>query len=257
MRLRNIRIICVLAALLTVLCYVTAADAQDFVIDGLVAHYTLNEADLDGKVVKDLSPNGNDAELVGKLNFVEGAADGTGEALEFEGKPDNYVKIPDMGDFDHVSIECYALEGQFGAIQGIVSTWLWAAGKVHFKFEGNQIQVHKNDGVKIRLNAEADRWYHIIYTSNTKDNELKLYVDGELVDEGNAGGTPENMKERRIGSEHDGRYLTGMIDNVRIYDRILDEGEVQQNFESESDTWPVEPAGKLSATWGYLKALRN
>ena len=148
MRLTNMKIICALAALLTGLCYVTAADAQDFVIDGLVAHYTLNEADLDGKVVKDLSPNGNDAELVGKLNFVEGAADGTGEALEFEGKPDNYVKIPDMGDFDHVSIECYALEGQFGAIQGIVSTWLWAAGKVHFKFEGNQIQVHKNDGVK-------------------------------------------------------------------------------------------------------------
>ena len=100
-------------------------------------------------------------------------------------------------------------------------------------------------------------WYHIVYTSNTKDNELKLYVDGELVDEGNAGTTPENMKERRIGSEHDGRYLTGMIDNVRIYDRILDEKEVKQNFESKSDQLPVEPAGKLSATWGYLKALRN
>jgi hypothetical protein len=48
-----------------------------------------------------------------------------------------------------------------------------------------------------------------------------------------------------------------MIDNVRIYDRILDEKEVQQNFESKSDQLPVEPAGKLSATWGYLKALRN
>ena len=255
MRLRNISIICVLAALLTVLCYVTAADAQDFVTDGLVAHYTLNEADIDGKTVKDLSPNGNDAKIEGNLKSVEGAADGTGEALEFEG--DSYIEIPAMGEFEHVSIECYALEGQFGGIQGIVSTWQWAAGKVHFKFEANQIQVHKNDGVKIRLDAEEERWYHIIYTSNTKDNELKLYVDGELVDEGLAGGTPELMDERRIGSEHDGRFLIGMIDNVRIYDRILDEDEVAQNFESKSDIWPVEPAGKLSATWGYLKALRN
>jgi hypothetical protein len=56
---------------------------------------------------------------------------------------------------------------------------------------------------------------------------------------------------------HNGRFLIGMIDNVRIYDRILDEKEVQQNFESKSDQLPVEPAGKLSATWGYLKALRN
>lgn len=256
MRLRNIRIICVLAALLAVLCYVTAADAQDFVTDGLVAMYTLNEADIDGKVVKDVF-GGNDAKLVGNLKSVEGATDGTGEALEFEGKPDNYIEIPAMGSFDHVSIECYALEGSFGPIQGIVSTWQWTAGKVHFKFEANEIQVHKNDGVKIRLRGENEVWYHIIYTSNTKDNELKLYVDGELVEEGNAGTTPENMDERRIGSEHDGRYLTGMIDNVRIYDRILDEDEVAQNFESQSDQLPVEPAGKLSATWGYLKALRN
>ena len=256
MTLKVIKTICVLTALLTVFWYVNVADAQDFVTDGLVAVYTLNEADIDGKVVKDLLGE-NDAELVGSLKSVEGATDATGEALEFEGKAENYVQIPDMGDFEFVSIECYALEGQFVGIQGIVSTWMWAAGKVHFKFEGNQIQVHKNDGIKIRLAAETDTWYHIIYTSNTKDNELKLYVDGELVDEGNAGATPENMQERRIGSEHNGRYLIGMIDNVRIYDRILEEDEVKQNFESKSDQLPVEPAGKLSTTWGYLKGLRK
>lgn len=256
MSIRNMSAICVLGVLLTALWYVGAADAQDFVTDGLVAIYTLNEADIDGKVVKDIF-GGNDAELVGNLKSVEGATDGSGEALEFEGKPDNYVEIPALGEFDYVTIECYALEGQFDPTQGIVSTWLWVPGKVHFKFSANEIQVHKNDGVKIRVAAENETWYHIVYTSNTKDNELKLYVDGELVDEGNSGTTPENMDERRIGSEHDGRYLTGMIDNVRIYDRILDEKEVEQNFESQSDQLPVEPAGKLSTTWGYLKGLRN
>ncbi len=256
MSLKAIRTICVLTALLTVFCYVNMADAQDFVTDGLVAVYTLNDADIDGKVVKDIF-GGNDAELVGSLKSVEGATDATGEALEFEGKIENYIQIPELGEYEVVSIECYALEAQFGGIQGIVSTWQWAAGKVHFKFEGNQIQVHKNDGVKITMNAETDTWYHIIYTSNTKDNELKLYVDGELAAEGNAGTTPELMNERRIGSEHDGRYLIGMIDNVRIYDRILEEDEVKQNFESKSDQLPVEPAGKLSTTWGHLKGLRN
>lgn len=254
MTLRDMSAICVLGVLLTMCWYVSAADAQDFVTDGLVSIYTLNEADIEGKTVKDIF-GGKDAKIEGTLKSVEGATDGTGEALEFEG--DSYIEIPALGEFDHVTIECYALEGQFGGIQGIVSTWMWAAGKVHFKFEGNEIQVHKNDGVKIRLAAEAETWYHIIYTSNTKDNELKLYVDGELVDEGNSGTTPELMDERRIGSEHDGRFLIGMIDNVRIYDRILDEDEVMQNFESQSDQLPVEPAGKLSTTWGYLKEVRN
>ena len=35
---------------------------------------------------------------------------------------------------------------------------MWEAGKVHFKFEGNQIQIHKNDGIKIRHAAEAETW---------------------------------------------------------------------------------------------------
>lgn len=254
MNLRDLSVICALGVLFSMFWYVSAADAQDFVTDGLVAIYTLNDADIEGKTVKDIF-GGKDAKIEGSLKSVDGATDGTGEALEFEG--DSYIEIPAMGEFDYVTIECYAWEGQFAGIQGIVSTWMWEPGKVHFKFEGNEIQVHKNDGVKIRLAAEAETWYHVIYTSNTKDNELMLYVDGELVDEGNAGTSPEKMDERRIGSEHDGRFLMGMMDNIRIYDRILDEDEVMQNFESQSDQLPVEPAGKISTTWGHLKGLRN
>ena len=256
MGLGNMRAIRVFAVLLTVLWYGGAVDAQDFVTDGLVAMYTLNKADIEGEVVEDVFGK-NDAKLVGKLDFVDGARHGTGEALAFKGESENYIEIPALGDFDYVSIECYALESQFGGIQGIVSTWEWAAGKVHFKFEANQIQVHKNDGVRIRLNAEINTWYHIIYSSNTKGNKLKLYVDGKLIGVGPAGFTPETMNERRIGSERDGGYLIGMIDNVRIYDRILDEKEVVQNFESKSDQLSVEPTGKLSTTWGTLKGLRN
>jgi len=78
-----------------------------------------------------------------------------------------------------------------------------------------------------------------------------------LQAEGAAGAQPENMDERRIGSEHDGRFLNGMVDNVRIYDRVLTEDEVMQNFEAKSDNLPVEPADKLSTTWGALKRNRN
>jgi hypothetical protein len=226
------------------------AESQQFVTDGLVAFYTLDKADIDGDVVKDLSGNGNDAKIVGKLNIVPGQID---ECLEFDGGP-NYVQIPPLGRWEQVSIECWALEGQFGPIQGIVSTWQWTAGKVHFKFESNQIQVHKNDGVKIRFNAEEKKWYHIVYTTDTKANELKLYVNGDLVDQGVAGATPENMDERRIGSEHDGRFLTGKVDEVRIYNRVLSEDEVKQNFQVTSNKLALAPKGKLTLTWGTIKS---
>ena len=251
---KTIKAICILSLLLTTFWYVNAADAQGYVTDGLVAMYTLDEADVDGEVVMDASDSGNNAKLVGSLGFAEGPV---GDALVFTAAADNYVEIPAMGGFEFASVECYAFEAAFAGIQGIISTWMWTAGKVHYKFQGNQIQVDKNGGQKIVFAAEANAWYHIIYTTDTAANEFKLYVDGELVAEGVAGAQPENMDERRIGSEHNGRYLNGMIDNVRIYDRVLSADEVMQNLEAKANLTPVEPAGKLSTTWAALKQNRN
>jgi len=227
------------------------AQAQEFVTDGLVAMYTLDKADIDGDIVKDMSGNGNDATIMGTLKSVEGVI---GEALQYERLPNNYVEIPALGDWEQVSIECWAYTVNLGHdYQGIVSTWQWTAGKVHFKFESGQIQVHKNDGVKITFSAATDTWYHIVYTTDTAKNELKLYVDGELVAEGIAGGTPENMNERRIGSEHDGRFLDGMVDEVRVYNRVLNEEEVARNFQVKSNKLAVDPSDKFATTWSQIK----
>jgi hypothetical protein len=244
-----------LFSLVLVLMFIAvAAQAQQYVTNGLIAFWTMDSADITGDTVKDMSGNGNDATIMGALSSAAGVID---EALEFDGGA-NYVEVPALGDWEQASIECWALSNDFSiSYQGIVSTWQWAAGKVHFKFESNQIQVDKNDGVKLTAPAEQDTWYHIIYTCDTVANELKLYVDGAFVAEGTSGSTPQNMNERRIGSEHDGRFLSGMIDEVRIYDRVLNESEVAQNFTVTSNsTTAVEPAGKLATTWSSIKTSR-
>lgn len=246
---KRVNLICI-SFLLFIIWYVNIAEAQQFVTDGLVAFWTLDSADIDGDTVKDISDNNNDATIIGTLNSVQGQVD---EALEFDGEQ-NYVEIPALGAWEQVSIECWVLEAQFSNIQGIISTWQWAAGKVHFKFEGNQIQVHKNDGVKIISDAVENEWYHVIYTTDTTKDELKLYVNGELVAEGTSGATPENMDERRIGSEHDGRFLIGMIDEVRIYNRVLSADEVEQNFGvTSNELTAIEPVGKVAISWGQIK----
>ena len=254
MSLKTIKMIVILSLLLTTFWYVNAADAQSYVTEGLVAMYTLDAADVDGEVVMDASDSGNNARLVGSLGFAEGPV---GDALVFTAAADNYVEIPALGEFDLASVECYAYLSGPSNGQGIISTWQWAAGKVHFKFTSDKIIVDKNDGGSVTSASEIDTWYHIIYTTNSAANELKLYVDGELVSESNAGATAENMNERRIGSEHNGRWLNGMIDNVRIYDRVLNADEVKQNLEAKANLTPIEPAGKLSTTWAALKQNRN
>ncbi len=256
MTFKSIKVTCILSLLLTTIWYVNVTDAEDFVTDGLVAMYTLNQSDLKGDVVMDTSGNDNHAKLVGSLDFEEGPI---GDALSFSGSAGNYVELPNMDPFEFSSVECYALTTDLApTYQGIISTQTWSAGKVHFKFQASQIQVDKNGGAKIVSAAVANTWYHIIYTMNSQDNELKLYVDGELAAEGAAGTDPEIWMNRRIGSEHDeNRYLQGMVDNVRIYDRVLTKEEVMQNFEAKSDSLPVEPTDKLSTTWGALKSKRN
>ncbi len=228
-----------------------AAQAQEYVTDGLIAFWTLDDADIAGDTVNDVSGSGNDATIMGTLASVPGVI---GEALEFD-RGANYVEIPDMGEMEEDSVECWAYTSVLShQYQGIISTYAWTTGKVHFKFQDGQIQVDKNGVGKVQLNAEAETWYHIIYTQGI-DEGIKLYVDGVLVDGfAGAGAVPENWHERRIGSEHDeGRYLEGMIDEVRVYDRILSEDEVEQNFGVLSNKTAVEPGGKLATTWSSIK----
>jgi len=245
---KQVSLLCIFSFLILAIWHVNVTEAQ-YVTDGLIAMWTLDEADIAGDTVKDVSGNGNDAKIMGTLESVEGVID---ECLKFN-RGANYVEIPDMGEFEQVSVECWAYTVNLGHdYQGIVSTWQWTAGKVHFKFQGNQIQVDKNGAGKIVSPAQVDTWYHIVYTTDVPA-ALKLYVDGELAAEGTGGAQLENWHERRIGSEHDGRYLDGMMDEVRVYDRVLDEDEVKQNFGVKSHEAAITPAGKVAATWGQIK----
>lgn len=239
-----------IVSLLACLFIATLANSQTFIKDGLVAMWSLDKASIQGTTVKDVSGNGKDATIKGTLASTAGVI---GECLKFDGKADNYVEIPKLGEFASVSLECWAMEDQFNGIQGIISTWQWAEGKVHFKFESNQIQVDKNGGGKIIAPAEVGKWYHIVYTTDTKANVHKLYVNGAFVSEGPAGTAAEKWDERRIGSEHDGRWLNGKIDEVRLYSRVLTDKEIANNFAVKLNTTAVDPSGKSATCWSALK----
>jgi len=244
----------VLTAIATIVCYVYVAESQEYVTDGLIGFWTMDKEDIQGETVKDVSGQNNHGTIGGDPQIVNGQIE---EALDFDGT-DDFVAIPDLGNEPAVSVEIWARADEpFPNIRGLLSTFdppQWKAGTVHFKFESNQIDILKSDGGRIQVPAEPNVWYHVGYTSDTENDELRLYVDGELIDTVAAGAEPNNLASLRIGSEHDGRYFPGILDEVRLYKRALTEEEMKQNFNvTNNSLTPVQPAGKLAVTWGALK----
>ncbi|MBM3242439.1 LamG domain-containing protein [Candidatus Poribacteria bacterium] len=247
----------ILTVITTVVCDVNVVEAQEYVTDGLIGFWTMDEEDIQGATVKDVSGKNNHGKMGSNPEIIKGKIE---EALHFDGT-DDFVAIPDLGNELAVSVEIWAIaEKPFPDIRGLLSTFdppQWKAGSVHFKFEANKIDVLKNGGGRIQVPAEPNRWYHVAYTSDTKSNELKLYVDGKLINTVVAGAEPNNLTHLRIGSEHEGRYFPGILDEARLYNRALTEKEMRQNFEVKNNEMAVNAAGKLTITWGALKNLRN
>ena len=48
--------------------------------------------------------------------------------------------------------------------------------------------------------------------------------------------------------------MVGRLDEVRLYDRPMDEDEVFELFEFEPGAQAVSPEGSLTSSWGVLKS---
>ena len=104
--------------------------------------------------------------------------------------------------------------------------------------------------------VELDQWYNIVGTFD--GSEVRIYVDGEekgaAQHEGNifAGEGPVTVGDNNFGSAPDFHFV-GVIDEVAIYDRVLSQSEIKQKMAS-GHTAAVSPEGKLTKTWGDIKA---
>ncbi len=91
-----------------------------------------------------------------------------------------------------------------------------------------------------RAQYDTNHWYQLVATSDVQGNRC-LYVDG--VGEGTATNQPfgQNLANFYIGGEVSSysTWFSGVIDDVRIYNRALSGSEVQQLYSLESPTNPV------------------
>jgi hypothetical protein len=101
---------------------------------------------------------------------------------------------------------------------------------------------------------ETEVWVNIAVTSD--GGEGKIYLDGEEV---GAGAVPGDLNANedpwRLGQDCDrANYIfDGSIDEARLWSRALSPDEIGQFMEGGVEMLAVDPAGKLSTTWGALR----
>jgi len=227
-------------------------DAQDMVL-----HLSFDE--LDGDVVKDLSEFGNDATFKGNPKLIEGVF---GQAIEFDGKTSG--QIPDHSSLDIVdgiTIEFWAIVKGGEAIQsGVEKGVAWVSGLYNLAalYNGGTILQFFDlpepcNDENIGPSIQDGEWHFLAGTWDGED--ILLYIDGKVEAEMPCKGELKpNNDPLFIGARGgSGRFLTGALDEIKMYNYALTKEELLKDM-AEPLTLPVEAQNKLATIWARLKA---
>jgi hypothetical protein len=209
--------------------------------EGLVAYYAFeNDAN-------DSSGNGLNGTIFGDPNFVEGIA---GMALDFDGDGD-YI---DCGNDPKFDITDKLTVATWVNIRSIPQAWSAVVDKgdsawrissnaattgMHFGFEdGTRGWQAANSATQLNL----DEWYHVCGVYDTSVG-AKIYIngaeDGSNPDKEGITISTYNVWIGDNSQTSDRRYWDGLIDELKIYDRALSEGEVM--YLAGMRPTPVDP----------------
>ena len=233
--------------------------------DGLVSYWSFDANKISGKTVNDGTGN-YDGTINGSPKKVNGKI---GDALEFDGDEANFVEIDSPEEFDFNEDFTWSAwiktdssgPGVIFAKTGGPGTddkgpkTLWVRNSV-LNLDTGWVGNVEDAG----NNIDDNKWHHIAVAGTPGDSKVQFFVDGKATTEGvlNLAQFPEDEWENHMFIGLDGRadgefgVFTGIIDEFSIYDRVLDEGEVKQNFNSDTGL-AVDPNGKLAVTWGKIK----
>jgi len=245
--------------------------AQDFVTDGLVSFWSLDSSSMNGNIARDLWGN-NDGEMI-DTKTVEGKIN---EGLEFNGSS-SLISVPHDSSLnlaDAITLEAWIkLRVWDVADRHSIMTKYGSDDKRYIQFivrpnSSLQLFLGHTDGtdfLQATMGGESPEWVgiwlHVAATWDKSDGGLaKLYINGqELASYANRTDWEDSLTTNdlplSIGAMPGlDRFLDGIIDEVRIYDRRLSDEEIMTNFSAELNVFAViQPSGKLATTWADVK----
>ena len=224
----------------------------------------------DGDVAGDSSQNDNDGTIVGNAKWVEGKY---GTALEFDGVAASVNIGIDLLDLNKdqsfsmwfkteidMDIHARVLHAPF---LGGYRLWLFiyrnghpSKGRLGFGYRAGDIPLEMNSGIPLN----DDAWHHAGAVFDHAAKQASLYVDGARLAQKTIAGIDFGATEEKlcVGSACPGDFLSGVIDEVAVFNVALTEDDVNEIMNKGLDgalgLTAVEPGGKLAAIWAGVKA---
>jgi hypothetical protein len=227
----------------------------------LVLYLPFNEGS--GNIANDFSGKGNDGVLKNGTTWVDGKM---GKALLFNGV-DNYVEVAKYIPIDDrpFTVEAWVYRAKEQKVNSfdmiITQTDDFATDKgFHFAVRSdaeNGILAFAFFANDLGSNAtiEKEQWYHLVGVYTGKKQQV--FINGKLDNERDATPYKGTKGSILIGIRQEGIHapgqFDGIIDEVAIYQKALDEAEIKQDMNSEFIKAAVYPSGKLATAWGDIK----
>ena len=198
---------------------------------GLVGHWKLNETS--GTTAGDSSGIGNNGTLNNGPTWTSGARS---NALQCDGTND-YVNVPHHASLSLVEDMSFSAWVQ---TNNLTVAWRTIASKgnnYYFDTYGDEVSFGFHDGTSwvdftsTNVNLKANTWYHFAATFDNSTNQVTLYVNGVAVLSGSTTSVPvANTSTFSLGSWSGTEYFSGAIDDVRVYNRVIDATEVLEQY---------------------------
>ena len=214
-----------------------------------IAAYSFDEGE--GEVASDLTGNHN-----GSLDGAEWVKGKYGSALYLDGSED-FVEIPDSPELQLT--EEFTLEAWVRP--SVSQKWAPVISKETSSFYSYRLLAGSREvaGVPEGLLSDepfswedvegeealpVNAWSHLALTYD--EAKLRLYVNGSLVDEASGPHGQASEGPLLIGATDGEDFFKGRIDEVRIYNRALDGGEVVADQGAETTPPTIELSGPLA-----------
>jgi hypothetical protein len=174
--------------------------------------------------------------LTGTLTNGVSYLPNNGGTFDFDGT-DDYIAISSNVNYTDVTIEAWIYREKGDLLNivggtGIAEYFCVYQGKLAY-------YASQNTGTWTygTTTIQAQTWYHVAITMNNSNGETKMYVNGILESTTTAQTGYRSGYVTTIGvyGNTSIRFWDGYIPNVRIYNKALTAGEVQQNYEATKD----------------------
>ena len=207
-----------------------------------------------GDTAVDSSESGKDGELV---NGPKWTKDGKfGSALEFDGNESKgHVVVGDLGLSGEVTLILWANPNDAKDDDRLISNISGPTNPAFTtRFQGGAVEVWSSAWKPVIPKFDNNKWGHYAFVFDGEGN-VTGYYNGK---EGDTVADSYTFTEIGIGAnflDQWGQYFSGLFDEIAFFSVALTEDDIEvlmtRGFKS---ALAVYPAGKLTTTWGNIKA---